>query len=89
MKKTTQQLKTIPHFKTDEEVERFVEEADLSEYDLSGFKPVHFEFRQKDAQLNMRVPAGLLEQVKARAKRLGIPYTRLIRQLMERAVARR
>lgn len=80
--------KKIPVFKTDEELERFVEDADLTEYDLSGLKPVRFEFRAKDAQLNMRVPKPLLDKMKARAKRLGIPYTRLIRQLMEQAVAR-
>jgi len=30
----------IPVFKTDEEAERFVDEADLSKYDLSGFRPL-------------------------------------------------
>ena len=37
--------KTIPTFQTDEEAEKFVDTADLSEYDLSGFKKVHFEFK--------------------------------------------
>lgn len=80
-------LKKLPVLKTDEEAERFIETADLSEYDLSGFRPVHFEFEKKAAQLNMRVPAALLDAVKARAKLRGIPYTRYIRQLMERDVA--
>ena len=48
--------KTIPVFKTDEEVETFINTADLSEYDLSGFKPAGFEFEVKDAQINMRLP---------------------------------
>jgi len=78
--------KTIPRFASDEEAERFVETADLSDYDLSGFKRVSFECEGKDAQINMRVPRPLLEAVKARAKARGVPYTRFIRELMERAV---
>ncbi|MCT7377754.1 BrnA antitoxin family protein [Chelativorans salis] len=34
--------KKIPVFKTDEEVEAFIENADLTEYDLSQFKPLRF-----------------------------------------------
>ena len=40
--------KTIPTFQTDEEAEKFVDTADLSEYDFSGFKIVHFEFKPKE-----------------------------------------
>ena len=39
--------KKIPTFKTDEEAARFVETADLSKYDLSGLKPVMFEFEKR------------------------------------------
>ena len=46
--------KKMPVSKTDEEAERFAETADLGSYDLSGFKPVRFEFAKKSAQLNMR-----------------------------------
>ena len=51
--------KKVPTFKTDKEAERFVDTADLSKYDLSGLKPVRFEFEKKNAQLNMRVPKAL------------------------------
>ena len=79
--------KKIPPLRSDEEAERFVETADLSEYDLSEFKPARFEFARKEARVNMRLPAPLLEAVKARAKARGIPYTRLIREALEGAVA--
>ncbi len=82
------ELKTIPAFKTDEEAECFVDKADLSEYDLSGFKPLRFEFERKGAQLNMRVPEPLLDAVKTKAKARGMPYTRYIRMLMEQDVSR-
>lgn len=78
----------IPTFKTDEEAERFVDTADLAGYDLSGLKPLRFEFEKKTAQLNMRLPKPLLEAVKARSTQRGIPYTRFIREAVEMALAR-
>ena len=78
--------KPIPDFPTDAEAERFVDQADLSEHDLTGFAATGFEFQPKAAQLNMRLPAGLLEAVKASAKARGIPYTRFVRETLERAV---
>ncbi len=80
--------KKIPRFKSDEEAERFVDTADLSEYDLSGLKPVRFEFEKKSAQLNMRVPKSMLDAVKRRADARGIPYTRFIREAVETALSR-
>ncbi len=80
--------KRIPKLRSDREAERFVETADLSEYDLSKFAPMRFEFERKSAQLNMRVPKPLLDAVKKRAKARGIPYTRFVREAMEAALAR-
>ena len=79
--------KKIPTFKTDAAAARFVETADLSKYDLSGLRPVKFEFEKKSAQLNMRVPKGLLEAVKERSALRGIPYTRFIREAVESALS--
>ncbi len=81
--------KKIPEFTTDDDAERFVNTADLAHYDLSGFKPVKFEFQAKAAQLNMRLPQTLLDAVKESAKARGIPYTRLVRETLEGAVAGR
>jgi predicted DNA binding CopG/RHH family protein len=79
--------KKIPAFETDEEAERFVDTADLTEYDLSQFRPVRFEFERKAARVNMRLPEPLLAAVKARAKARGIPYQRFIREALEQAIA--
>ena len=81
--------KKIPTFKSDKDAERFVETADLSEYDLSGARPVQFEFERKGARVNMRLPKSLLDAVKDRARARGIPYQRFIREALERAVARK
>jgi predicted DNA binding CopG/RHH family protein len=79
--------KRIPTFKTDKEAQDFVDTADLTQYDLSGGTSVQFEFEAKSAHINMRVPKPLLDAVKERAKVRGIPYTRFIRQIIEREVA--
>lgn len=75
----------VPKMTTDEEAEAFLMQ-DLSELDFSQFKPMHFEFEKKEAQVNMRVPQSLLDSVKDRAKARGIPYTRYIRMLMEQDI---
>ena len=79
--------KKIPEFKTDAEAEAFVDKADLSQYDLTGFKPVRFEFQPKTERVNMRLPADLLEAVRRTAEAEGMPYQRFIRATLERAVA--
>jgi predicted DNA binding CopG/RHH family protein len=80
------ELKTMPSLRSDEEAEQFVENADWSEYDLSRFAPVKFEFEPKSAALNMRLPQNLLAAVKIKAKAEGMPYTRYIRRILEQAV---
>ncbi|GBR50354.1 hypothetical protein CSR02_14955 [Acetobacter pomorum] len=79
--------RSMPSLHSDEAAEDFVATADLTQYDLSGFKPMRFEIEPKAATLNMRLPASLLDAVKARAKAKGIPYTRYVRMLLETDVA--
>ena len=78
--------KQVPKLKTNKAAERFLDQ-DLSNLDFSQFQPVQFEFERKDEQINMRVPKPLLTAIKARAKARGIPYTRFIREALERALA--
>jgi len=80
--------KPLPKLQTDDEAERFVAEADLTEYDLSGLRTVRFEFQLRSERINLRVPKGLLDAVKAAAASAGIPYQRYIRQTLEAAVRR-
>ncbi len=78
--------KKVPHLKSDKQAEAFLAQ-DLSGLDFAQFKPAKFEFEKKDDQINMRVPKPLLAAVKERAKARGIPYTRFIRETLERAIA--
>lgn len=75
-------MKRVPEFKTDAEAEAFLEK-DLSGLDFKQFKPMRFEIAQKDAALNMRIPAVLLDAVRAKAKSQGIPYARYVRMVLE------
>lgn len=81
-----EKLPVPPPLKTDEAAERFVDQADLTRYDLSRFRSMNFEFERKTARVNMRLPEPLLRAVKAKAQTRGIPYQRLIREAIERAL---
>lgn len=79
--------KKLPSLSSDDDAELFLESSDLSEFDLSGFKPMNFEFEPKTAALNMRLPQNLLDALKLKARSKGIPYTRYVRMLLEKDVS--
>jgi predicted DNA binding CopG/RHH family protein len=81
--------KKLPTLASDEEAEAFVANADLSEYDLSEMVPMRFELKPKDKSVNLRLPEQLLEAVRSRAARAGVPYQRFIRMALERALQER
>jgi predicted DNA binding CopG/RHH family protein/uncharacterized DUF497 family protein len=78
--------KRIPTFETDEQAEEFVANSDLSQYDLSGGQVVRFELKRKDKPITLRLPSELLDAVRERAERIGVPYQRFIRMAVERAL---
>lgn len=80
--------KPLPSLRNDAQAEKFVDTADLSQYDLSEFKPMKFEVVKKEASLNMRLPAVLLDAVRAKAKAKGIPYSRYVRMVLEADIQR-
>ena len=80
--------KPLPSLPDDDAAEAFVASEDLRRYDLSGFKPMHFEIEPKTAALHLRLPESMLEAIKLRAKARGVPYTRYVRMLLESDLAR-
>jgi len=88
-------LKKMPVLRTDKEAEDFVDNADLSEYDLSDFKRVsinelleierkrHIEKQRKQKVLNMRIPGGLFDAIRQKAAEKDMPYSRYIRMVLE------
>ena len=57
---------------------------DPSNLDYATFHRLSWEAEPKTARLNMRLPQGLIDAIKARAKERGIPDQRLIREAPER-----
>ena len=47
---------------------------------------MRFELRRKDKTVSLRLPEALLDAVRARADRAGVPYQRFIRMAVERAL---
>ncbi len=79
---------TVPEMTTDAEAEAFLE-SDLSGLDFRAFKPERFEFARKDATVNMRMSATLLDAIKALAAARGIPYQRWMREALEKELRER
>lgn len=76
----------LPSLKTDAEAEKFVDTANLVDYDLSGFRPMQFTLEPKVAALNVRLPQGLMDALKLKARNQGIPYAQYVRLLLERDI---
>lgn len=79
-----QSLKKMPSLKTDADVDTFMQE-DLSQYDLSGFIPVSFEFEQETTSIN--IPQHLFNAIKIKAMAEGISDTQYIKLILEQAIA--
>ncbi len=79
-------VKQLNSLNTDQAAIDEVANIDLSEHDLSQFKPVAFEFKKKSARLELRIPEEQLASLKILAKRQGIPHTRLVRQFIEQGM---
>ena len=85
MSKSKKPWPTLP---TDEAAEEFVATADLSQFDWSAAEPMRYEFEKKAAALNMRLPKALLDAMKTKAAAKGVPFTRYVRLLIEKDLAR-
>jgi len=85
-------LKPFPKFATDGEAERFVEAADLSQYDLmADALPrdqwfARAEDLYKDARVTLRLPQGVVDAYKAKAASRRMPYQRLMRLQLQKAL---
>ncbi len=79
--------KRLPTVTSDRAAATVVSSTDLTRYDLRAMTPARFEFAPKSARLNMRLPEELLSAVKHAAADRGMPYQRLVRQILEHALA--
>jgi predicted DNA binding CopG/RHH family protein len=75
--------------KTDDEADRWLQRADLTDYDLTEMRKVRFELARKDASISLRLPAALLATLRAEAAKANMPTQRLIRMLIEAQLAQK
>ena len=89
--KSQTKAKKFPKFPSDAEAQKFVAEADLSEYDFSGFRPMSDvlaeESKRKDKTITFRLSKDLLDMLKANAKAQNIPYQRYMRLLLAKGLS--
>lgn len=78
-------MRRVPRLRTDEQAEAFLDQ-DLSDLDFSQFRAGQLEFERKDARLTMRLPQPMLDAVKQHARARGIPYQRLVREAIQKAL---
>lgn len=78
--------KPWPKLKTHDEIDAFIAEADLSEYDWGQPEPVSHEFEDKSARVTMRMSESQLARIKTEAERRGMKYQKFMRILMERGM---
>ena len=78
--------KRVPRLRTDKEAESFLEK-DLSDYiDPAQMVALRFEFQNKNKAVNIRLSEALLNAIRDKARKDGIPYQRFIRIALEKAL---
>jgi len=81
-------LLQIPKFKNEDEERDFWDKVDSSEYfDWSKGRHVKFTNLKPSTQtISLRVPAGLLEDIKIAANKRDVPYQSLIKIYLDKAI---
>lgn len=90
MAKSKRTLKAVPAFKTEAEERRFWETHDTTAYvDWSGATPARFpNLKPSTETISLRLPAGLLADLKALANKQDVPYQSLLKVFLADRVAR-
>ena len=86
----TKELKTVPAFHSEVEERAFWETHDTTEYlDWSRAKVALFpDLRPSTETISLRVPAGLLAELKVLANQRDVPYQSLMKVFLAERVAR-
>jgi len=90
MAKPNQILKPIPDFASETEERRFWETHDSADYvDWSSARPVRFpNLKPSTETISLRLPAGLLADLKALANKQDVPYQSLLKIFLAERVTR-
>ena len=80
--------KPIPHFKTEAEERKFWETHDSTDH-IDWSKAEHARFpnlKPSTTAISIRLPVGLLEQIKVAANKRDVPYQSLIKMWLAEKV---
>ena len=90
MAKSRRTMKAVPAFKTEAEERRFWETHDTTAYvDWSAATPARFpNLKPSTETISLRLPAGLLADLKALANKQDVPYQSLLKVFLAERVAR-
>ncbi len=81
-------LKPIPAFKNEAEERKFWESEDSTDYiDWSAARRARFpNLKPSTTAISLRLPVGLLEQIKIAANKRDVPYQSLIKMWLSEKV---
>jgi predicted DNA binding CopG/RHH family protein len=90
MAKSTHRQKTLPTFTSEAEERQFWETHDTTPYvDWSTARPARFpNLKPSTETISLRLPAGLLADIKALANKQDVPYQSLLKVFLAERVAR-
>ena len=88
--RNTKKIKPLPAFRSETEESAFWETHDTTEYvDWSRAKLGYFpDLRTPTETISLRVPAGLLAELKILANKRDVPYQSLMKVFLAERVAR-
>jgi len=81
-------LKSIPHFKNEDEEDQFWSTHDSTEY-IDWSTAVHIEFpnlKPTTETISLRLPAMLLNRIKQLANKKDVPYQSLMKVFLDEKV---
>ena len=83
-------LKAVPHFRSEAEERRFWETHDSTDYvDWTQAKEAVFpSLKPSTTTISLRLPAGLLGDLKTLANKLDVPYQSLLKVLLSESIER-
>ncbi|OGM13966.1 hypothetical protein A3D84_02545 [Candidatus Woesebacteria bacterium RIFCSPHIGHO2_02_FULL_42_20] len=86
--KSKKKFKTVPKFKNEDEERDFWDKADSSEYfDWSkGHRAKFPNLKLSTETISLRVPKGLLDDIKIQANKRDVPYQSLIKIYLDEAL---
>ena len=84
-------LRSVPRFRSDAEERRFWETHDSADYvDWTLARAAAFpDLKLSTTMISLRLPAGLLGDLKTLANQMDVPYQSLLKVLLAESIARR